>query len=268
MKKGDYSMKQIRTRFSTVASYIVCAILAYIVIATLSARNPVLGALLIVLGLGLSFLVFLIWLVKRFASCKRWIGNVLRAILKCGQLFMRRKYASKKEIGDLLADVSRLRKTFFNQVQLDGQQLQLVFPENAALYAEFESLRNILFHLGVGMSNPATPLQQVRLQKKDLFFLQQLGGNLETRLIRNQQEVGEQWQSVFATLKTFAQGLQELAQTYVSIHVSYYQLQSELQCLQAWIDDPRCPVSIRFATYAAERMDIELDRLRLKQCLL
>jgi len=109
-------------------------------------------------------------------------------------------------------------------------------PQNALLYAEFESLVKVLNHFGFPF------LESVRLQQRDLVFIQQWGSDLETQLQQRHQDAFEQQATVRMALANVAQQHKALGEAWVLAHhhAGYQQIQGVLWLLETIVNDNRC----------------------------
>ncbi len=109
-------------------------------------------------------------------------------------------------------------------------------PQNAFLYAEFESLVKALNHFGFPF------LESVRLQQRDLAFIQQWGRDLETQLQQQHQDAFEQQSTVRMALTNVAQQHKALGEAWVLAqhHAGYQQIQGALWLLETMVNDNRC----------------------------
>jgi hypothetical protein len=142
----------------------------------------------------------LIWVMMLIKSIQQWGPKAWAKIWMEFRMHRRIKKAKTKntfvpveQLKHFCQDVQRLglalygvtpemenaRRTHF---QMLGEAVPSLIlpPQNALLYAEFESLVKILNHFGFPF------LESVRLQQRDLTFLQQWGSDLEARLRQHQ----------------------------------------------------------------------------------
>ena len=126
-------------------------------------------------------------------------------------------------------------------------------PQNAVLSAEFASLIKTLTHFGF------PSLESVRLQQRDLAFIQHWGSNLEARLWQQHQRSFEQQAAVRMALATVAQQQKALGETWALAHhhSGYQQIQGALWLLETMVSDNRCHWDLAQTYVQALQSDIE-----------
>lgn len=100
--------------------------------------------------------------------------------------------------------------------------------QNAALYAEFIRLTQLLNHFGF------PHLESVRLQHKELAFVQKWGSDLETRLQQTHTHYASQQQAMQQMLNEACKTFEHLSSQYQQVHkdAGYQRIQGALKLLQ------------------------------------
>ena len=154
----------------------------------------------------------------------------------------------------LTPDMETARRMHF---QLHGEKVpSLVLPpQHATLYAEFESMIKLLNHFGF------PSLESVRLQQKDIAFIQQWGSDLEMRLRQLQQRSCVQQEGLRLALATVAQQHKTLGGTCPSAqdHAGYQRIQGALRFLEKMVNDNRCQCD--FAQTYVQKLQADMNAL-------
>jgi hypothetical protein len=177
------------------------------------------------------------------------IGMGVRTQRRTKKAKMRDTFVPVEQLKYLCHDVQRLGLALHGMTpemedarrmhfQMLGEAVPpLILPlQNALLYAEFESLVKVLNHFGFPF------LESVRLQQRDLAFIQQWGSDLETQLQRQHQDAFEQQATVRMVLATVAQQHKALGETWAlaQYHSGYQQIQGALWLLETIVNDNWC----------------------------
>jgi len=183
----------------TGAPVIIVSTLACIAALVLSASHPVLSVILEMVGIGCSLCLILIWLIshgkvggrvvqKQWVRVGRWLRKRIYGkkashdtIVSIIQLELVCQHVQRLGLAlyGMTPEMENARRTHFEQLGEAPPPLVLP-PQNAVLSAEFESLVKTLTHFGF------PSLESVRLQQRDLAFIQHWGSDLEARLHQHQ----------------------------------------------------------------------------------
>ena len=108
-------------------------------------------------------------------------------------------------------------------------------------------------------------LERVRLQQRDLAFIQQWGSDLEVQLQQQQQHSFEQQVAVGMALTAVAQQHKMLGETWALAqhHLGYQQIQGALYLLETMMNDNRCQWDLARVYVQALQGDVEA---LVKQC--
>lgn len=262
----------------TGAPVIVVSMLACIAALVLPVSHPVLGVILEIVGIGCSLCIILIWLISQG---KAWGRTVQKQWVRV-RSWLRTHTCEKKVPHDTIVPIAQLehvrqnvqrfglalygmtpemenaRRMHFEQLGEALPPLALP-PQNAVLSAEFASLIKTLIHFGF------PSLENVRLQQKDLAFIQHWGNDLEARLWQQYQCSFEQQAAVRMALVAVAQQHKALGETWAFAphHSGYQRIQGALCLLETMVNDSHCQWDLAQTYVQALQSDVET---LVKQC--
>jgi len=267
-----------KIRTARLTSVVVVSTLTFIAASVLSASHPVFGAIFEIVGMGCSLCLILIWLISQG---KAW-GRTVQKQWGRVRSWLRTHTCEKKVPHDTIVPIAQLehvrqnvqrfglalygmtpemenaRRMHFKQLG-DALPPLALPPQNAVLSAEFASLIKTLTHFGF------PSLESVRLQQKDLAFIQHWGNDLEARLWQQYQCSFEQQAAVRMALVTVAQQHKALGEMWAfAQHYSGYQrIQGALWLLETMVSDNRCHWDLAQTYVQALQSDI---KTLVKQC--
>ena len=207
IKEGDIPMKTIANTKADVnwkllsLLFALSVVLQHVIASATLPSHPLLSVSLTLLesigwsSIGLICVLALIkgiycWMPKAWAK----IGMGVRTQRRTKREKTHDTFVPVEQLKSLCHDVQRLGLALHGMTpemedarrmhfQMLGEAVPpLILPlQNALLYAEFESLVKVLNHFGFPF------LERVRLQQRDLAFIQQWGSDLEVQLQQQQE---------------------------------------------------------------------------------
>ncbi len=243
-----------------VAPFIVTLTVLNFVVLAISASHPILVTLFMFLNIGCALVIILIGafvlskLVLRKMGRKpvqlRWktllahlhmfkrekkVSNT--SIIPVAQLELLRKNVQRLGLAlhGMTPEMETARRMHFQKYNEQLPSLVLP-PQNAVLFAEYDSLVKMLNHFGF------PSLESVRLQQKEFAFFQQWGSDLEARLKQQQHHALKQQSALRFALATMAQQHKTLGEknSLAQTHSGYQRIQGALRFLEKMVDDHRC----------------------------
>jgi len=255
------------------------SVVLHVVASAALPSHPLLSVSLTLLeSIGWSC-IGLIWVLVLIKGIQQWgpkagtkIGMGIRMQRRVKKAKTHDRFVPVEQLKSLRNDVQRLGLALHGMTpemenarrmrfQMLGEAVPplILPPQNALLYAEFESLVKVLNHFGFPF------LERVRLQQRDLAFIQQWGSDLEVQLQQQQQHSFEQQVAVGMALTAVAQQHKMLGETWALAqhHLGYQQIQGALYLLETMMNDNRCQWDLAQVYVQALQGDVEA---LVKQC--
>ena len=265
-----------------IVPFILIVAASQFVILAVSASYPILATLLTFLSIGCSLYILLFWalplvlrkiwgkavqirwnkLLPQRHTPKREKKALKDPIVPVAQLKHLRSNVQRLGLAlhGMTPEMEKARRTHF---QLLGKALPSLTlpPQNAVLYAEFESLIKILNHFGFPF------LESVRLQQKDFGFLQKWECDLQSRFLQLQKHFQDQQQANRSALSTTIQAHQSIGVLYPAAlnNADYQRIQGALMLLEKMVQDSRCPKEPVLGSIEAIQRDMNRLSKQLKQ---
>jgi hypothetical protein len=256
------------------------AVVLHMSVQTVSQEHPTLAMLLSMLEMLIWIILVSLGIVWLFSIIQQRISTVWSVLLTFVHTHIHLKIAKNndlvvpvEQLEHLRDNVQRLglalhgmtpememaRRTHFLMLGEEEAPPLILPPQNACLYAEFESLVKVLNHFGFPF------LEGVRLQKEEFAFLQQWRSDLEARLHQHQKRTQEQQTALCAALTAVMQQHKTLGEIHACVHndSGYHQIQGALRILENMAYDQRC--SWDLAQICVQQLQSGLDILK-KQC--
>src|SRR5437879_4001822 len=232
------------------------SVVLHVIASVTSPSHPLLSVSLALLEfIGWSY-IGLIWVLALIKGLQQWgpkawtkVWTGVRTHRRTKKAKTHDRFVSVEQLKYFRHDVQRLGLALHGMTpemenarrmhfQMLGEAVPplILPPQNALLYAEFESLIKMLNHFGF------PSLESVRLQQKDLAFIQQWGNDLEARLWQQHRSAFEQQATVRMALATVAQQQKTLGETWALAHhhPGYQRIQGALCLLETMVNDNRC----------------------------
>jgi hypothetical protein len=252
------------------------SICMHVAAASVAVSHPLLGWLLAMLETVGWICILTIWAIA-LIRCIQYGGAKLWARVRTYQVH--RKKAKNNNLvpieqlkhlrntidrlglalHGLTPEMEQARQAHF---QMGGEAVPppVLPPQNAVLYAEFLSLVKVLNHLGF------PHLERVRLEPKDLAFIQQWRSDLETRLQQAQRAFSFKQQVLEYMLGEACKTLEHIGSQYPQTQddAGYQRIQGALRLLKKMARQSHCPEEVT-SSIAALLQDMESLDKQLKQ---
>jgi len=259
------------------------SVVLHVIASVTSPSHPLLSVSLALLEfIGWSY-IGLIWVIALIKSLQQWGPKAWTKVWTGVSTHRRTKkakthdrFVSVEQLKSFRHDVQRLGLALHGMTpemenarrmhfQMLGEAVPplILPPQNALLYAEFESLIKVLNHFGFPF------LESVRLQQRDFAFIQQWGSDLETQLWQQHQRAFEQQAAVHMALAAVAQQHKALGETWALAHhhSGYQRIQGALWLLETMVSDNRCHWDLAQTYVQALQSDIETLVMQCEQAI-
>jgi hypothetical protein len=229
------------------------SVFMHIAATSVHAEYPLLGWLLAMLETISWICILMTWVIAiikgiQYGGLRLWKQVWTYARTQYGRI-------KKAKFGDTFVSVEQL-KHLRNNVQRLGLALHGLSPQNATLYAEFNSLIRFLNHCGF------PHLESVRLQQKDFEFVQKWGSDLEARLQQAQRNSVYQQQAMEWMLDEACKTFERIGSKYPQAQddAGYRRIHGALKLLKKMARNSHFP-SEQMLSYCTALME-DMDGLR------
>src|SRR5260370_10169999 len=277
-EEGDIPMKTIVNtkaivNWKLLSLLFALSVVLHVIASATSPSHPLLSVTLALLESIGWICIGLIWVIALIKGIQQWGPNAWTKVWTGVHTHRRTKKAKTSDtfvpveqlkylrngvqrlglaLHGMTSEMENARRVHF---QMFGEAVPpLILPlQNALLYAEFESLVKMLNHFGF------PSLESVRLQQRDLAFIQQWGSDLEARLWQQHQGSFEQQAAVRIALTAVTQQHKTLGETWALAHhhSGYQRIQGALWLLETMVSDNRCHWDLAQTYVQALQSDIE-----------